>query len=179
MSFSEQWKPVIGYEGHYEVSSFGRVKSLPRRVISGKSWRDTIAIILVPWVSKSGYLQHSVWSNGRSHSRFVHRLVLEAFIGFRPDDMQCRHLDGNRTNNYLENLRWGTSQENSDDCRKHKMTLCGEKNRSSKLKDDEVRCIKMRLKCGESQHSIACDFPVGRSTIQKIKSGEAWSHVSI
>jgi hypothetical protein len=78
----------------------------------GDTWRE-----LKPQTNGRGY--HLVFLAGRKTSSKVHHLILEAFIGPRPNGMQCRHLDGNRSNNRLDNLAWGTPRENIHDSFRH------------------------------------------------------------
>lgn len=124
---SERWLPIPGYEGLYEVSDQGRVKSVERRVPFVNRWGEEITR-RVPGKIRSttvhphgGHLYLTLHRKGeRRRQFFVHNLVLLAFVGPRPDGMpETRHLDGDPTNNYLENLRYGTSVENSDDQRMH------------------------------------------------------------
>lgn len=115
----EEWRPVIGREGRYEVSSHGRVRSLDR-VITTKTGHQRRykgrMLALVP--SVSGY---PVVNLGHSDTRLVHRLVLESFVGPAPDGHECCHGDGNRTNSHLSNLRWDTSSANNYDIVTHGM----------------------------------------------------------
>lgn len=108
---SETWRPVAGYEGLYEVSDFGRVRSLPRATTAGR--------VLKPRVQPSrGYRCVFLSRDGRITTKQVHRLVLESFVGPCPADQECRHLDGDKLNNLATNLVWGTrSQQRLDDVR--------------------------------------------------------------
>lgn len=107
----EIWKPVVGYEGSYEVSNLGRVK----RTRPAQGTRP--GHILSPVVGKKGYLQVKLL---RKVVR-VHRIVAKAFLG-ESDLPMVRHLDGNPANNSAENLAWGTSQDNTDDRVRHGRT---------------------------------------------------------
>jgi hypothetical protein len=107
---AETWKAVVGYEGLYEVSDAGRVRSLPRNTTSGK--------ILKPTPRTKGHLAVSLHNMGRK-SVAVHKLVLEAFVGPAPVGMECCHNDGIPSNNVLSNLRWGTKSSNALDQVKH------------------------------------------------------------
>lgn len=109
---NEEWRPVLGCESSYEVSNLGRVRSVDRvvnftdgrvRPYKGKELK----------LKTSPYGYHLASIEGRW--RFVHRLVLEAFIGPCPPGMECRHLDDNKTHNRLPNLCWGTRIENRAD----------------------------------------------------------------
>lgn len=106
---AERWLPTVGFEGHYEVSSHGRVKSLDRqltnRVYPGK--------VLKPSLDKqTGYLGVSLSLNGKRHNRRVHRLVAEAFIDEVNGKPHVNHIDGDKLNNSAENLEWVTIYEN-------------------------------------------------------------------
>jgi len=107
----ERWLPVVGYEGLYEVSDLGRVRSLPRNTTSGR--------ILCLSISGPGYQQVSLFAQGRLKKTYVHHLVAEAFIGPRPEGYEIRHLDGDRLNNTLANLRYGVHSENELDKVRH------------------------------------------------------------
>lgn len=112
----DSWRPVVDYEGLYEVSDQGRVRSLDRRDAAGR-WVHGRAV--QPVVHHRGHLRVSLWSGGRRTQVFVHRLVLEAFRGPAPDGMEACHNDGKPTNNRLENLRWDTQSENQLDRVRH------------------------------------------------------------
>lgn len=120
MIFSEEtWRPVLGYEGIYSVSDLGRVRC-EDRVYTYLRWgrpitRQKRARVLKPAVDSVGYLLIKLRKDGAATSFRVHRLVLEAFVGPRPEGMVCRHLNDTRTDNALRNLSWGTGVENSAD----------------------------------------------------------------
>lgn len=112
---SEIWKPVVGHEGHYEVSDLGNVRSLDRRIItkSGvKKRRKGQQLKLSS--AKNGYL-----TIGIQGTKFVHRIVLEAFVGAAPEGTETCHRNGIRVDNRLENLYWGTSSDNNNDIVRH------------------------------------------------------------
>jgi hypothetical protein len=113
----ENWRPVLGFDGFYEVSDLGRVRSL----------RTSRGIRVIPKVlkqqeRKGGYLHVVLKSKTDKRLRLVHQLVLESFIGTKPSGKQCAHGDGKRQNNVLGNLRWATPKENSADRMKHGTT---------------------------------------------------------
>ena len=109
----EEWKSIPGYEGLYEVSSYGRVKSLDRYV-KGKSesYRLHKGRILNPSKDTNGYLKVLLKCNTKCKTITVHRLVAQIFIP-NPDNLPCvNHLDEDKTNNRVENLEWCTQQYN-------------------------------------------------------------------
>jgi len=117
----EEWRPVVGYEGLYEVSDQGRVKSLPRT-----TGRRSPEYVLTPKLhdSKKLYLDvHLRDAAGRPHTRKVHHLVAEAFIGPRPPGQIVRHGLGGPSDNRLANLRYGTQAQNRADIALHRQMM--------------------------------------------------------
>lgn len=108
----EQWKPVPGYEGYYDVSDQGRVMSLARIDASGNRRKPRI---LRPRPDRRGYLMVDLYRGGVQRTHKVHRLVLTAFTGPCPDGMEACHGDDRPDNNRLTNLRWDTSGGNAAD----------------------------------------------------------------
>ena len=121
MSAVEQWKPVNGYEGIYEVSSQGRVRSLDRTVTysDGRARLFKSKVLSATLNQRGGYPAVSLWKQGKHQVRTVHSLVAEAFIGPRPEGMDVCHNDGDPTNNHVENLRYGTRSDNILDKVRH------------------------------------------------------------
>ena len=102
----EEWRPVRGYETSYEVSSLGRVRSIPRERTSGG--------VLKPWVNANGYLYVKIGSTAANRRGVtVHTLVAEAFLGPRPKGLETMHLDDDRANPRASNLAYGTPSENN------------------------------------------------------------------
>ena len=116
MSDMEVWKPVPGYEGFYSVSDLGRVRSDKRTIVDKNGHgRKMPEIILTPEKKSSGHLTVCLCKNHDQTKRYVHRIVLEAFIGEAPAGMQACHWNDDKEDNRLENLRWGTPNENMFD----------------------------------------------------------------
>lgn len=113
----EEWRPVVGYEGSYEVSSLGRVRSVDR-IVTFKDGRKRLARgrVLRSW---SNNLGHQVVGLANRQRAFIHCLVLEAFVGPRPDGLVACHNNGQSTDNRVENLRWDTYSENNLDLVRH------------------------------------------------------------
>lgn len=118
----ERWLPVVGWEGLYEVSDHGRVRSLPRRAPNPGTggYRDWPGTVRSQFDHKLGYKMVRLHRDGERKSKYVHALVLEAFVGARPDGgMYGCHNDGDPTNNVVVNLRWGTPSSNQQDAIRH------------------------------------------------------------
>jgi len=112
----ETWRPIAGYEGLYEVSDLGHVRSLPRKTASGMRGGK----ILKPAArNKYGHVRVSLHVNGRSTLRQVHQLVAEAFLDPCPPGMEPRHGDGDPGNNAAANLSYGTKSDNCLDSVRH------------------------------------------------------------
>jgi hypothetical protein len=115
---TEQWRAIPGYEGYYEASSIGRVRSVARSVAAVRGGKTVIWNLKSKNIrprSKLGYSQVTL-SVAAVHRHFrVHRLVLESFVGPCPDGMEALHANDIRDDNRLENLRWGTRTENLHD----------------------------------------------------------------
>lgn len=116
----ETWKPIPGWEGYYQASDHGRVRSLDRTITypSGKEVRLK-GKILSPGKREQGHLYVILNNHGFRKTMMVHRLVLEAFVGPMPKGIVCCHNDGNPANNHLDNLRYDTVQGNILDKFKH------------------------------------------------------------
>jgi hypothetical protein len=104
--------------------------------------------------------------------------MLETFVGPRPEGMECCHNDGNTSNNSIENLRWGTPKENSEDRKRHGTYLCGENVGGAKLKENEVQEVRQLIASVMSDKRIAKKFSVSSSCIQGIRDGKTWKHLA-
>ena len=112
---TEIWKPVVGYEGFYDVSNWGRVKSLTRVIVQGNGKRITVKErILKTAVQNRGYEFVSLSNSSGKKYKLVHTLVGTAFIPNPHNKPFIDHIDGDRRNNRVENLRWCTPKENSN-----------------------------------------------------------------
>jgi hypothetical protein len=165
----ERWRPVVGWEGNYEVSDRGRVRSL---IANGS--KRTKPRILKGTIQPRGYVQFCLTKNGKENGRFGHNLVMEAFVGPKPDGHEVCHWDGYRTNNRLGNLRYGTPLDNYADRDRHGTRLHGEKGPGAKVTEQDVKEIIAALARGEEQHVIAARYGIGQTSVSNIKLGKTW-----
>ena len=166
----EIWKDVPGCKG-YQVSSLGRVRTLDRMVV-GSDGREELhhGKILKPQRMKNRYLEVYVCVDGRRKHRTVHSLVAEAFLGERPDGTDVMHLNGDRSDNRVENLTYGPRAENL-----HSTYYYGGKQANGKLSLEDVEDIRRRLVRGESATAIARDYRVNISTICHVRDRKSFA----
>ena len=109
----EEWRDIEGYEGYYQISNKGRVKSLPRKRMNGKgSYYMTKTRILKHSMTTTGYKKVELTKNGKRKSKRIHRLIAKAFIPKVEGKPDINHIDGNPLNNEIQNLEWCTQREN-------------------------------------------------------------------
>ena len=171
----EQWMPVVGYEGLYEVSNWGRVKSLERRApVSGRPIRERI---LKP-SNRNGYSRVNLSKDGVATDCHVHRLVAAAFIGPVPSGLIVCHRSANRADNRLVNLRYGTySKNNGLDRVRDGTVIRGEDVASARLTESQVRELRQRLAAGERRfmRRQAREWGVHKDTVFKAAHGTNWA----
>lgn len=177
----EEWMTVKGYESMYEVSTWGRFRSLDR--YCGKRpglVKGNIKHIYPPVPSAC------LWKDDSSTSRYIYHLVLEAFVGPCPEGMEACHFpDRNRTNNHLLNLRWDTHINNCKDreihgtSRKGKPSKYrGELHRLAKLNDQKVREIRHLYAVGRyNQVELAAIYDIDQTIISDVVRRKQWKHV--
>lgn len=179
-SEGELWRPVVGYEGWYEVSSIGRVKRV------GQGAKVSTGGILRPSKNTNGYLRVALSAgDGNQKHIYVHKLVAQAFIGPRPDGHEVNHKDSDRTNARCENLEYVTRSGNMQHMilqgrsptEKQKHNSSGERNSSAILDKSMVVEIRTRAANGEMHKDIAKEYGVSKSTISHAISGYNWGHI--
>lgn len=178
---TEEWRPVVGYEGLYSVSSIGRVRSEPRieSARDGKV-RPRRGTMLSIYTTDDGYPRAALSMNNKSRHILVHRLVAEAFIRPIPDGMEVNHIDSVRSNNRVENLEIVTPSENVRHAfrygfRSPEMTS-GERNGRSRLSVADVLFIREAVASGSAaQHELAESLGVGRATVSHVVMRRTWN----
>jgi NUMOD4 motif/HNH endonuclease/Helix-turn-helix domain len=176
IEFLERWRAVSGYEDLYEVSNWGRVRSLARTLDhynhGGIKSGHTYVIegkLLSPMPQTGGYMRVSLLS--KDHKRRTARIavmVAEAFIGPRPPGLHIDHKDGNKQNDCVWNLRYVTPTENMNAGNYDKNTPHGETHCRAKLSDADVVEIRRLVMEGMKQKEVAKMFGVTPQTVSRI-----------
>lgn len=160
-------KPIKNFPG-YAVKDDGTIWTCRPRNGLGRL-KEQYKKLKPSRMKKTGHLYVRLRKNGAHHKRYVHRLVLESFRGKCPKGLECRHLDGNPSNNRLGNLRWGTRKQNQSDRNKHGTSNHGDRNGQSKLTFDQVEGIRKRYSKGNTtQLTLAKEFGISEGAVSKI-----------
>jgi hypothetical protein len=182
-SAAEEWRDVPGYEGYYQVSNLGRVKnarpptSRPSKRADGTPADIRGGRMLQLYRNKRGYLEVHLCKAGIPRFYTVHRLVLNAFIGPRPERYVCNHIDCDGTNNALSNLEWVTPQENLDHMVSLGRSLRGAKNHNTRLTATDVQDIRRLYAEGMSYEQLAERFGVNRRTTRDVVTYRSWKYL--
>ncbi len=173
---TEEWRDIPGFEG-YQVSDQGRVRTFLRRgnctVRMGTEPR-----ILKRHILPNGYHHLALYTGKGVHRRYVHRLVLEAFVGPPPPGMVSRHiLNNNRSDNRLVNLCWGTVSENIYDRVRHGTHQRGSRMSCTRLTETKVILMRLLYAGGMSLAQLSPLFSQRRENIFKIVKRKTWTHI--
>ena len=176
----EEWRPIAGYEELYEVSSWGRVKSLARTILrrnafGGVSRHPRPERILKPSLVSTGYHHVTLYRDGNGWACSVHHLVCTAFQGPRPPKCEVAHHDGDRGNDHADNLRWATRVENHADQYRHGTKRLGEASTNAKLRSSEVRAIRNAEPGSDGR--LGKEMGVSRSTVRSARLRRSWRHL--
>ena len=168
----ENWKAIPGFEGYYEVSDLGRVKSLDRELVQRNGVKQCFkGQILKPGETTHGRLTVSLRKKEKKKTYKVHILVALSFLGERPEGYHVCHLDGNVKNNKLSNLRYDTKSENEIDRYRQ-----GKKAGSAKLSIKQVLEIRRLYATGDCTYKELSDiYGVSKSNIGFIVRREYFS----
>lgn len=181
---TETWLTVVDYEGYYEVSDQGRVRSTDRTCMSksrsGRSFvRHLKGRIRRPTKSGKGrYLALTLSKDNKQSVQYVHRLVLEAFVGPCPEGMETRHFpDRSTSNNKLSNLSWSTHTENLADKLVHGTHDRGEKSVNAKVTSSDIGRIFALRVAGHTQREIGDQVGLSQRQVYDILIGRCWGHM--
>lgn len=169
----EEWRAVVGYEGLYEISSFGRVRSLPRTVNRGGRAMQIAGLPMRLKTNRCGYLYVNISKGGKQIAIGVHRLVADAFIPNPEGKPEVNHLDNDTGNPMVDNLAWATRAENMAHAASQ-VRLRGH------LTSEDIQAIRTRwptLSAGE-KGAYASTFNITGSHLWRIGTGRAHRHVA-
>lgn len=172
----ERWLPVVGYEGLYEVSDAGGIRSIDR--MKPHRWGGESLVAgrdLAHFPDKDGYRKVTLHRAGRMTQHRLHRLVLLAFVGECPAGEQALHSDDTPGNNALANLSWGTPKRNMEARDAHGGGPQGARNPKAKLTRVDVAAIRADRR---TQVKIAADRGIDQTTVSNIKVRRTWAHVA-
>lgn len=174
----EEWRDIKGYEGLYQVSNCGRIKSLSRLIYNvghGYTKRSSERIKKLGTHTK-GYLQVQLCKNGANKTIKVHRLVAQAFIPNPNNFLQVDHIDGDKTNNHVTNLEWVTNTENHKRkmCMGLNVNLSGEKHGRNKYSEEVVKKLYIEYLNGIPQNKLALKYNVNKTTVNAICNKRIW-----
>ena len=175
----ETWRAIAGYEGEYEVSDFGRVRSLDRVVDGPRGQLRRNGKVLSPSIA-NGYEHLALCKNGLRKYFLVHRLVAASFIGHCPVGRQINHIDGKKLNNRPSNLEYVTQSENTLHAYRTGLlkSMCGVDSPHAKLTDKDVLEIRAAYAAGGiTMKKIAYKYEVGHSQIRRIIQRQKWAHL--
>lgn len=166
-----EWKPVVGFEGRYKVSTEGEIASmLTNRILRpAKNSRGYPCVCLFDGQSPK-----------KPVSFLVHRLVMAAFVGPCPDGKQVNHVNGIKTDNRLANLEYVTQTDNQRHAEYHGLApkrYRGRANKNAKLTVRDVQMIRKFAELGMPPAALGRAYWVDPTTIEDIRDRKAWSHV--
>lgn len=177
----EDWKEIKGYEGKYLISSLGRVYILERKIKDSKGrFRSLKGKIAKQATSLNGYKFVGLTSNNVRKIHYIHRLVSEHFIEREKNKEWVNHIDGDKTNNNIDNLEWCTPSENIKHAYDNNLNVHfkGVSFPLSKLDDDKVKEIRISYSSNrKNRKQLADKYNVSAGTIAKVVNNETWKHV--
>jgi len=169
----EIWKPIPSYEGLYEISNTGKIKSLPKSG-SGNSLSEKI---MNDFDNGKGYRYITLTNKTKRRNFYVHRLLAESFISNPGKKPFVNHLDGNKANNKLSNLEWSTESENMEHASVLGLLPSGEKNHLSKLKEIDIKQIRLLWQSGTHRDIIKAKYSISYAQIHRIVNNQCWKYV--
>jgi hypothetical protein len=172
----ERWEPIPGYEGLYEVSTNGRVRSY-----HNFGWQKRKnPVILKPHISVYGYPQISLCKDKAVRNVNIHRIVAMVFLPTPPySNMQIDHINGIKTDNRVSNLEWVTPRENTMRSLALGLKPTGERHGMSKLTERDVLDMRFLYKQGGYTHrGLGKMFGVSHCVVGRILRGESWVHIT-
>lgn len=177
----ELWKDIEGYEGHYQISNFGNVKSLQRYAKRSNGTKQFVkGRLLKKGLNRCGYEKVNLHKAGNTEVKYIARLVAIAFVENPHNKEQVNHINGVKHDNMWTNLEWVTPKENIRHAFKTGLSSVarGDDHKASKLTEEEVIEIKRLYSTGGYRYiDLAKKFDVAKITISRIITKESWKHV--
>jgi hypothetical protein len=174
---ADEWKPVVGFEGLYEVSDLGRVRSLDRTVPSIIGIKQHRRGAIMAQSLDSDYLHLLLWKNGKGYNCWTHRLVAQAFIPNPDGKPEVNHKEQPKTDNRVSNLEWATKAQNDEHAAMTGLVLKGSKVGTAKLTEAQVVLMRKLWAQGWTQNALQGFFEVSQTTVQYAVTGKSWKHV--
>lgn len=171
----EEWRPIPGYEGYYEASNVGRIKSIThlkknKQVHHGQMRRY--------YITNAGYLCVDLYGQQGHKKATVHSLIALTYLGNPPNSYEVNHRDGNKLNNNINNLEYVTRSQNVKHAISHKLFKPnipkGSKHGMAKLTESQVRAIRQSIL---PYHLLAIQYNISRSTIERVREHKGWLHI--
>jgi len=185
ISMQEEWKPVVGYEGLYEVSNLGVVKSLAKTKISlrkGVSVKSKVKekLLKPDTQKKMPYQQVTLCKDKKYTATKIHRIVAKAFLPNMGNKPCVNHINNNPLDNRVGNLEWVSHKENSNHSVEQGRHCHGGAVNTTKLKEEEVFAIFSEYsKGGSSSRKLAKKYNLSKSTVLAILNGNSWKHLNL
>lgn len=175
----ETWKDIKGYEGLYSISTNGRVKRLARdRIIATGVNKPLKEKEIKTFEGKLGYIHVNLWKNGKMKQHRIHRLIMLAHTKKPKDKNVINHIDGDKTNNKLQNLEWCTYKENTIHAYKTGLAKGkkGIENSQGRLTNEEVISMRKLYSTGNyTQKEIGEIYGISRRHAGDIVNEKRWS----
>lgn len=176
--YTERWVDIKGYEGVFQISDFGRFKSLSRNKVCSKGGLYPISEkILTQKVTYRGYLTVGLRYLGARKWVSGHRMVAIHFLDNPESKKTVNHKDFNKTNNFYQNLEWTTHKENLHHAKINGRGLSGENNGRSKLNEIKIKDIRNKYKKGVSIKNLCSEYNLSKSAIHKAATNRSWTHL--
>lgn len=179
--YEEEWKPIVGWEDLYQISSFGRVKALKRYV---PHYRGGLALMkekIIKLNDRRGYLGAHLFRSQMDKAKFgVHRLVALAFIPNVENKSTVNHIDTNKKNNFYKNLEWASHSEQQIHALNNGLRnkTIGENSNLSKLKKEDIFNIRdLYEKSRLSVNELSEKYKIGKNNIRNIINKTTWKYL--
>lgn len=169
---TEEWADINGYEGIYQVSSLGNVRSLDRVISSGARRKGQPMKIQ----NGSAYRQITLGKNNKLKTHLIHRLVAAAFLPAVEGKDVVNHINGDKTDNRLENLEWCTYKENMEHASGTGLMSFGDDHHTAKLTASKARAIRSLHSEGRTYASLSREYGVSPKSIMNVVNNRTWTH---